>query len=94
MATFDRNQIKDFIGVVEDHTAEFIGIELCGARLAGFISRMHEQGKVSDAEARQLIDDVYRQMRGNHLGHKYVRMVRNPSAELRILVLANEGRSQ
>jgi hypothetical protein len=94
MATFDRNQIKDFIGTVEDHTAEFIGADWCAARLIGHISSEREAGVLSDAQAKQLLEDAQHLMRCVKLGHKYAKMVRNPSAELRILVLSGEGRTQ
>lgn len=92
MATFDRNQIKEFIGAVENDCALFIGAEFQAARLIGNISRQHEMGDISAEMAQQLLEDAYHLARLAKLGHRYVRMVRNPSPEIRIMVLADEKR--
>lgn len=92
--TFDHSQIKDYLNTVDDHTAEFINSEFAGARLVGFISQQHAQGYVPDVDAAQLLDDAYRLMRLSKLGHKYVKLARNPSPEIRIMVLADEARER
>lgn len=91
-ALFDKNQIKDFICRVEDDAAHFVGAEFCAARLIGFVSRQRELGEASDEVAVQLLNDAHHLATLAKLGHRYVKLVRNPSAELRIMVLANEKR--
>src|SRR5688572_19938454 len=92
-AIFDRNQLKEYIGRVENDTAEFIGAEFNAARLIGFISRQHALGEVSDADAAQLLRDARHLANLAALGHRYTKLARNPSAEMRILVLADEKRT-
>ena len=91
-ACFDRSQIKEFITRVEDDAAHFVGAEFCAARLIGFVSRQRELGEVSDAQASELLADARHLANLATLGHRYVKLVRKPSAELRILVLADEKR--
>lgn len=86
-AKFDRNCIKEWINGVENDAAHFIGHEFCAARLIGFISRQHSLGEVSDDAAAQLINDARHLANLATLGHRYVKMVRKPSAELEIMVL-------
>jgi hypothetical protein len=92
MATFDRNQIKEFIGRVENDTAEFIGAEFRAARIAGFISKQADLGEVELTEASQMLHDLHHLSKLVATGYKYVRMARNPVAEIRIMVLAEERR--
>lgn len=91
-ACFDRNQIKDFINRVEDDAALFIGAEFGSARLIGFISKMHALQEVSDTEAASLLRDAHHQANLVALGHRYVKMVRKPSAEMRIMILSDEAK--
>jgi hypothetical protein len=94
MATFDRNQIKEYLSGVEDDCAEFIGAEFCGARLVGNISRQYEQGDLDEARATQLLDDAHHLMRLAKMGHRYVKLARNPSPEIRTMVLADYERER
>lgn len=93
MNSFDRNQIKEFIGSIENDTAEFIGAEFEAARLVGFISQQLELGEVSRERARQLLSDANHLGRLAQIGHRFAKMVRSPSAEMRIMVLADEKRA-
>lgn len=90
----DRNQIKEFITRVEDDTAQFVGSEFCAARVIAFISRQHALGEVSDEDAAQLLNDVQHLANLAKLGHRYARWVRNPPAELEIMVIADYEREQ
>jgi hypothetical protein len=93
-AIFDRNQIKEWICRVEDDAAHFIGAEFCAARLIGFVSKQRELGEVDDKTATQLLSDARHLDNLAQLGHLYVKLVRKPSAELRIMVLSDEKRMQ
>lgn len=94
MTTFDRNQIKEYIAGVEDDCAEFIGAEFCAARIIGNLARQHELGDLGNEQARQLVDDAHHLLRLAKLGHRYVKLARNPSAEMRIMVLAEEHKER
>lgn len=89
-AAFDRNQIKEFIGSIENDAALFIGAEFHAARLIGFVSRQRELGEVGDDAAAQLINDAHHLVTLAKIGHRYVKLVRKPSAEMRIMILADE----
>lgn len=89
---FDRSQIKEYIGRVENDAAEFIGAEFQVARLVGNISQQRELGEISEERASQLLDDALHLGRLAKIGHRYVKLARNPSAEIRIMVLADERR--
>lgn len=91
---YDLNQIKEFIGRVEDDTAQFVGSEFAAARVISFISRQHALGEISDEDAIQLLDDAQRLANLAKLGHRYARWVRRPPAELEIMVLAEHAREQ
>lgn len=92
--TFDRNMVKDYIGRVEDDTAQFIGAEFCAARLIGFVSQQRELRELSDDAAAQLLADAHHLQTLAKLGHRYVKLARNPSPEMRIMVLADEQRTR
>lgn len=89
MATFDRNQVKEWIAAVENESAEFIGSEFAAARIIGFISSQHEEGLLTEAQAEQLLADAELMLRLIKLGRKYAKLVRKPSAEIEIMVLAD-----
>lgn len=93
MATFDRNQCKEYIARVEDDIAQFIGSEFCAARLIGFIAHQYELRELNAAQAQQLLDDAHHMNTLAKLGHKYAKAARNPSPELRIMILADEKRT-
>lgn len=90
MATFDKNCIKEFITRVEDDTAEFIGAEFCAARLIGFIHRQYELGELSKERALELLGDATHLGHLAKLGHRYAKMVRKPTPEMEIMVLADQ----
>lgn len=92
--TFDRSQVREWIGRVEDDCAEFVGAEYAAARLIGYISQQRETGALSDAQAEQLLQDANHMMRLVGLGRKYAKLARNPSPEVRIMVLADEERER
>lgn len=92
MATFDSNQAKEWQRDVENHLAEFVGSKMCAARLIGYISGQHQQGELSDAEAEQLLNDATHLMRLAEIGRKYTGLAAAPSAEMRIIILADEER--
>jgi hypothetical protein len=92
VASFDRNQIKEFIGRVENDTAEFIGAEFKVARIVGAIYKQTELGNIEQAEASQMLHDLHHLSKLVATGYKYARMARNPVAEIRIMVLAEERR--
>lgn len=94
MTTFDRNQIKEYIAGVEDDCAEFIGAEFCAARIIGNLARQHEVGELGNEQVRQLVDDAHHLLRLAKLGHRYAKLARNPSPELRIMILADEQRER
>lgn len=89
---FDRNQVKEFIGRVEDDIAQFIGAEFCAARIIANVSKQRELGDLSDAAARQLLDDAYHLAKLASIGHRYAKWSRRPPAELEILVLSGQDK--
>lgn len=86
--SYDRNQIKEFIGNVENDLAGFVGCEMKAARLIANISWQQDTGELNAGQATQLLDDAYSLMELVKKGRRYARWVRNPPAELEILVLA------
>lgn len=84
---FDRNQIKEFICNREDDIALFIGFEFNAARIIANISRQVEDGALSQAAGKQLLEDAYHLGRLAKLGYKYAKWARNPPAEMAMMVL-------
>lgn len=94
MATFNGNVINEWVRDVENDCGEFVGAEMSAMRLAGLVAQMAETGAISEAEASQYADDVYRMQRLAKLGHKYVKLARNPSPEMRDIVLRDEAKER
>lgn len=94
MSTFDKNQCKEFIGTIENHTAEFIGSEQCAARLIGYISEQTELGELNSSRSAALLNDAYHLLHLAKLGHRFAKMVRHPTPEMRIMILAEEQRER
>lgn len=91
---FDTNQIKEWINRVEDDIAHFPGFEFALARIIANISRQHALGELDDGQAAQLLRDAQHLAMLVKLGHRYARWVRNPPAEVEIMVLADQARQR
>lgn len=94
MATFESSVLTEWVRDVENACGEFVGAEMSAMRLAGLVAQMVELGAISQAEASQYADDVYRMQRLAKLGHKYVKLARNPSPEMRDIVLRDAARER
>lgn len=65
----------------------------CAARLIGYVSAQAETGHLERDKATQLLGDAYHLAELARLGHQAHRWLRNPPAQLTMLVLAQqEGR--
>jgi hypothetical protein len=87
-------QIQAFLNQVDDDLKQFDGAEFCAARLTSIISRLHEAGKSSDSKAAELLRDVRHFANLAKLGRRYATVVRNPSAESCIMILADEAQKK
>lgn len=88
MATFDRNQIKEFICKVDEDRAYFVGANFAAARLIGYIESQRSSGALSDDQATQLLDDAKLMMQLIDIGRMYNKIARDPSPEIETMVLA------
>ena len=87
------NEIKEWIGQVDDDSLRFWRHEFKYARLVGFVEGQRQMGYVAEAEAQKLLIDLHDLFDLIAIGHRYVRYCRKPPAELEILVLATRDRT-
>lgn len=90
--TADKAEIDEFVQSVEDRTAQFVGSEFCAARLIAYVSAQSETGQLSQERAGQLLQDAYHLAELIRLGHQAHKWLRNPPAQLTMLVPAQERR--
>ena len=91
--SYSRNEIKEWIGSVEDDLAAFVGADLDVAHLVATVRKAYNEGEISREQAESLLESLQRLWRLIELGRKFGRWVRNPPAEVELLVLTRLRRN-